>query len=145
MSTYPAGKPQSGPASNATALSVGVPTETRVRAMRLFSLTVLGVALCFAASNAHAGGDKDCRPQPQDHSAKAKTADFMKKRWKKVDLNKDGVISREEYLKEANDRFNATDMNKDGKLTPEEVQQFFEMIEQKSKEKTVQGAKPATP
>jgi len=71
-------------------------------------------------------GDKPGEKPTPAQVVQAKTADFMKKRWGKVDSNRDGVISKEEYLKEATDRFNATDINRDGKITPEEVKQFFE-------------------
>jgi hypothetical protein len=94
---------------------------------KFISPLLLGLTLLTGAG--HAMATEDCKPVPKvEHTAKTRTAEFMKKRWGKVDLNRDGAISKEEYLKEATDRFNATDLNHDGKITPEEISQFYEQM-----------------
>lgn len=41
--------------------------------------------------------------------------------FKRVDANADGTVSRNEFLDEASQRFDAMDQNKDGKLTQDEL------------------------
>jgi hypothetical protein len=116
---------------------------------KFISPLLLGLTLLTSAGQAMAA--EECKPAPKvEHTAKTRTAEFMKKRWGKVDLNRDGVISKEEYLKEATDRFNATDMNHDGKITPEEVAQFYEKMSQpqkpgEGKPDAASAPKPAKP
>ncbi|UDF04239.1 hypothetical protein [Asticcacaulis sp. AND118] len=55
-----------------------------------------------------------------------KRADDMREKFEdrlfqRTDANQDNFISREEFLKQANDRFDRLDVNKDGKLSREEV------------------------
>jgi Ca2+-binding EF-hand superfamily protein len=107
------------------------PTPSGLR-FRQVTTGVLALMLMAGAERALADDCKTAAPKVE-HTAKTRTADFMKKRWNKVDTNRDGVISKDEYLKEATDRFNATDINHDGKITPEEVSQFFENMAQPKK------------
>jgi Ca2+-binding EF-hand superfamily protein len=54
---------------------------------------------------------------PEDVKAKAK------ERIEAMDTNKDGRISKEEYLTNCSQRFDALDTNKDGYLSKEELQE----------------------
>lgn len=80
-------------------------------------------------------------------------SDFLKGRWEKLDTNKDDVISKEEYLKEATERFDMADANHDGRLTKDEAKAFFEKVKklkreamqkaQKEVESELRGSKPS--
>ena len=48
--------------------------------------------------------------------------------WEMIDTNKDGSISRDEWMKAAAARFDRFDVSKDGKLSPEEMR--FGMFEE---------------
>lgn len=54
----------------------------------------------------------------------------LARRWDKLDVNHDGVITREEYLREASERFDLADTNHDGKLTRAEAEAFFRRVAQ---------------
>lgn len=70
-----------------------------------------------------------------------KRADDMREKFEdrlfqRTDTNQDNFISREEFLRQANERFDRLDVNKDGKLSREEVR-----AELKGPDKTRMGKK----
>ena len=68
---------------------------------------MLVLSLLFAVSCAHTG-----------HHGKASAC--KTKRWKKMDANSDGKVSKDEFIKAKTDKFMKMDMNKDGSVTLEE-------------------------
>lgn len=60
---------------------------------------------------------------------------WAEKKIERMDTNKDGVISLEEYLAHATKRFEAKDADNSGSLTAEEIQQYYAEKRAKYKEK----------
>jgi hypothetical protein len=54
----------------------------------------------------------------------------------RADANGDGVITREEHLAHANQRFDRLDLNRDGKLTRDELERVGQRM---------RGGRPGTP
>ncbi|MDC7682460.1 hypothetical protein PQU92_04185 [Asticcacaulis sp. BYS171W] len=46
---------------------------------------------------------------------------FEQRFFEKLDANRDGVVSREEFRRQADERFDRLDANRDGKLSREEI------------------------
>lgn len=80
-------------------------------------------------------------PGYAEESAPAQPA---KHHFRKVDGNKDGYVSRDEFIKRAERRFDKTDSNRDGKLSRDESRAAFEQMkarraEWRAKRKARQG------
>ncbi len=58
----------------------------------------------------------------------------LAKMFEKSDLNGDGVISKEEFMKKAEERFAKMDLDGNGEITKEEAQQAREKMKEKWKE-----------
>lgn len=67
--------------------------------------------------------ETDAHPHKNRAEMRKKLRDRVEKRViDQLDANKDGVISREEFLSRADERFRRLDTNKDGRLSREEIQ-----------------------
>jgi hypothetical protein len=77
--------------------------------------------------------------QRGDREQYDKMADKM---FDKADLNKDGVISRQEALASASEHFDKIDLNKDGNISREEQKRFMEMQQEKFHHKKEHFEKP---
>ena len=51
---------------------------------------------------------------------------YCKKKMKKMDLNEDGAVSKEEFMSHAEKKFAKKDKNEDGKLTEDEMKMMKE-------------------
>jgi hypothetical protein len=72
------------------------------------------------------GKNKAAQPQTQNQTQgqmqpQAGPAPFRKRFFEKLDTNGDGIVTRDEFLAQANRQFNALDLNHDGRLTPDEI------------------------
>lgn len=86
-------------------------------------MTIRKLAAVLAAITLAGGG----AALAQDKAIPAKTPPAPPQ-WEMIDTNKDGSISRDEWMKAAAARFDRFDVSKDGKLSPEEMR--FGMFEE---------------
>ncbi len=77
---------------------------------KVFTLMSLTLTL-FAVSCSHGYGKKDHHDHKKSHKSKM---------WKKMDIDKDGAVSKEEFDTFHANKFKKMDANKDGKVTQEE-------------------------
>ena len=96
--------------------------------MRLFSLFATLVFFFSFSLTAmhHPGGKKHKRGK---HRGK-----HMKRMLQKIDTNKDGKISKQEWSTHHEQRFAEIDANKDGNLTKEEFKAFRKKMRKKHRE-----------
>lgn len=80
------------------------------------SLALVGISALLLASPVFA--------EDGDHS----------KHFNKVDTNADGFVSKDEFMKRADDRFSKTDADKDGKLSKDERKAAWEHMKAKRDE-----------
>ncbi|ESQ79882.1 EF-hand domain-containing protein [Asticcacaulis sp. YBE204] len=59
--------------------------------------------------------------QKKDRPPEALRERFEQRFFEKLDANRDGVVSRDEFRRQADERFDKLDANKDGKLSREEI------------------------
>ena len=95
---------------------------------KFFVMVILTVALVFVTTNAFS-------------KKQLNKGEFLGASFKTFDADKDGKISRDEYLKIHEERFNKFDGNADGYLTEEEVKASGPQKSKKSKKKTATQAK----
>ncbi len=61
-----------------------------------------------------------------------------------IDTNKDGAISKDEFMKQGEERFKRMDKNNDGKIDKSERDAMHDQMEQRrEKAAAVMGSKPA--
>jgi Ca2+-binding EF-hand superfamily protein len=72
---------------------------------------------------------------------KLNKGEFLGASFDKMDADKDGKISRGEYLKIHEERFDKFDVNDDGYLTEEEVKETTGHMSEEAKKKALQKAK----
>ncbi len=90
----------------------------------LSALTLGAIALPFAAGYAddHKGGHD------------GKKGNRFEKMFEKQDIDGNGEVSKEEFLKGAEERFAKMDLNGDGVITKEEAKENMEKMREKMKE-----------
>ncbi|MDC7693916.1 hypothetical protein PQU94_06425 [Asticcacaulis sp. DXS10W] len=90
--------------------------------MRPIALSLMAAGLMMAATPVFAQATL-WQERMQEHRKRADEMreKFEERLFKRADSNQDNFISREEFLKQANERFDRLDVNKDGKLSREEV------------------------
>ena len=91
---------------------------------KLLTFTVCAMAL--AAAPAFAGNHEGMKKHHGDKGAKM---------FEKHDIDGDGVITKEEALKNATERFEKMDADGDGSVTKEEARAAHEAMKEKWKEK----------
>ncbi len=57
--------------------------------------------------------------------------EHAKKAWEKCDSNKDGSISKDEFIKSKEEHFNKADKNGDGKLSKDEHEEMVKKFKNK--------------
>ena len=93
----------------------------------LLGLGVLTMMTGMAAAPVWAAGDTD----GQGQRPRMEKGGHM---FEKFDTNKDGVITQEEFLDQAKERFSTMDANGDGKVTKDEAQAAHEKMREKFKD-----------
>ena len=94
---------------------------------KLLAMTVLSMALISTAALADHHGGK--------HKMGGKKGKMIEHMFQKNDTDGDGVISKAEFMDEAEERFSKMDADGDGKITQEEAKAFGEAMHKKWKEK----------
>lgn len=113
----------------------------------LFAASLFAVAVPVAAHN-HGAGSSEVESEFRDNRDERKEMrkrhraerDEMKqaRRMKKIDTNEDGKLDLNEYLANAQERFNAMDQDQDGFVTSEEASAW--RVEMMSKHKEARKA-----
>ncbi len=84
-------------------------------------------------------GDASEKPRHErpdgPHGEKGKRGDVGQRMFDMHDTNKDGVVSKAEFLEHATKRFAEMDLNGDGEITKEEAKKAHEKMREKFKEK----------
>ena len=95
--------------------------------LAILSIGLSGVA--FAADTdmtmKNQSEEKPKQVRPEHHKG-----EHMKKHWEHADKDKDGAISKAEAAKMSEERFDKMDLNKDGKVTKEEMREFHQKHKQ---------------
>ena len=99
-----------------------------MKTSELFIIVILSVILTFMATHVLA-------------QQKYNKGEFLGASFDKMDADKDGKISRDEYLKTHDERFKKFDVNGDGYLTQEEVKETAGQMSEEAKKKAIQKAK----
>ena len=101
---------------------------------------VSALAMVLGAPYAHAfGGGKGDGPG-------RKGVPLAERMFERHDTNKDGEMSKEEFLAGAEERFTKMDLNGDGKITKEELEQGRQkMMEERKKFMEENGSKDKPP
>ena len=106
----------------------------------LYQLSAITLATIFASSAYAADSETDnnspLSPQVKEHhltheQMQARHDKMMEHMFNKADLNKDGVISKEEAMKVAEEHFDKIDTNHDGKITREEQAAYYKKMQEK--------------
>lgn len=77
--------------------------------------SILAVPIMLTSAMSLAAGSEGLSPFPSD---------LISYRASKMDTNSDGVTSREEFMSDAEKRFELLDLNDDGKITTAERQEI---------------------
>ncbi len=91
------------------------------------TLAAVPMAFSVAAYADHHEGKKDGKPH---HKGK-----MLEKMFDKQDTNQDGVITKEEFMKHAEERFIEMDENNDNEVTKEEAKAYGEKMREKWQQK----------
>ena len=95
---------------------------------RPFTLTMMGLALVGFAFPAYA-------ESPETNQQKPNKGEHLKRMSEKLDTNKDGSISKGEFLTSMEERFNEMDSDGSGEITQEELKAHHKNKREKMKEK----------
>lgn len=109
---------------------------------------ILATVSLFASVSAHAtgtppagtamAGPMDAKPSKEMMRQK------MEERLMEMDANKDGAISKDEYIKQSEERFKRMDKNNDGKIDKSERDEMHDRMEgRRDKMGAMMGKPPA--
>lgn len=94
--------------------------------MKKISTLLSLMLLIFSVSCSHGYGKNDHHSEKKSH---------MSKMWKKMDIDKDGSVSKEEFDTFHANKFMRMDANKDGKISKEEKKAYKKSMRTEKKEK----------
>lgn len=93
--------------------------------MTLCTTALISGSACVALASEYERHGDDMPPPPREH---------MKKMYKNMDSNGDGIVSKSEFIAHTESRFEKMDADKDGNLTKEEMREHHKERREKMQE-----------